>query len=143
MDPVNYTVHSLPIIEYTELEAPRVYYTESDNYSEFIQEFTEYVSGDCHAITCDDEIIYNAYKKTGIREKIIEDRIRSDIIKDCHASIFVHLLREKKDAKVIVYMFGQNPWFLACYYDSAYGIMTVESYKSKKFQEVFELNHRN
>lgn len=137
MDPNNYAAHSLPMIEYEELESSKMYYVLDDlQYTEFQEVFTGYVSGDCHAITYDDEIIYNSYKDLSIKEHIQEDIIRSNIIDDPHASIFVHLFRKNKRARVILYMFGENPWFMACYYND--NIITTEFYKSKKFTRVFQ-----
>lgn len=110
---------------------------DSDDYTKFKEEFLTYVSADCHAITLDDEIIYNGYKEKSIRETLQEDMIRNMIIDNPH-SLFVNIFRRNKDAHVIVYMFGNNPWFVAVYYRSELETLTIEYYKSKKYMERYE-----
>jgi hypothetical protein len=138
MDPLNFAENDLPKIEYTEKHASKTYIlNDSNDYSKFKEEFLEYVSADCHAITLNDEIIYNGYKEKSVKETLQEDMIRNMIIENPH-SLFVNIFRKNKDAHVIVYMFGNNPWFVAVYYKSDLDILTIEYYKSKKYMERYE-----
>jgi hypothetical protein len=138
MDPLNYSEYSLPKIEYTELQKSKTYYFgDPEEYNEFKALFTEYVSADCHAITCDDQVVYNCYQEKLLRDIILDDILRREIIDDPHV-LFCPILRNKKDARVIVYLFGDTPWFMACYYTASIDIMTVEYYKSEKYSERFE-----
>ena len=86
-------MNTLPPLEYNE-KHPSITYSVNDKsqYSEFLEEFTAYVSGDCHAITIDNEILYNSYdyNEKSVREIIQEKAIRTTIIDDPH-SIFVQL----------------------------------------------------
>jgi hypothetical protein len=135
MDPANYSQYSLPKIEYTELDKSQIFYfgnNSDEEYAKFKEMFSDYVSADCHAITCDDEVIYNSYQEKSIRDIIIDDVVRREIIDDPHV-FFCPIFRNKKDARVIVYMFGVTPWFMACYYTASIDIMTVEFYRSDAF----------
>jgi len=138
MDPINFAEHNLPKIEYTVKDAPKTYnLIDSNDYSKFKGEFITYVSADCHAITLDNEIIYNGYKEKSIRETLQEDMIRNMIIENPH-SLFVNIFRKNTDAHVIVYMFSDNPWFVAIYYRSDLETLTIEYYKSKKYMQRYE-----
>jgi hypothetical protein len=137
MDPLNYEKHMLPKIEYNDLKHVNTYSVDcKDSYTEFCEKFLSYVSADCHAISVDDEIVYNSYETKSIRESLQDDMIRSMIIDSPH-SLFVKMLRENKNARVIVYMFGQHPWFVAVYYNSNRRILTMEKYKSKKYIDTY------
>ena len=133
-------MNTLPPVEYNE-KHPSITYSVNDTsqYDEFLEEFTAYVSGDCHAITIDDEILYNSYdyNEKSVREIIQEKAIRGTIINDPH-SIFVQLFIEKRNSKVILYMFGNTPWFVCIYYNALLHTLTLEYYKSKKYEEVWE-----
>ena len=73
-----------------------------------------------------------------IKQSIQEKIIRGTIIDDPHSSIFVNLIRKKEDTRVIVYMFGDTPWFIAAYYHPGVNMLTVEYYKSLKYELRFE-----
>ena len=133
MDPANFADHMLPKIEYTQLKAPFSYSVDSKPcYDEFCQEFIACVSGDCHAITVNDEILYNSYESKSIRETLQDDMIREKIIENPH-SLFVNLFRKKENAHVIIYMLGKTPWFLAVYYHDEMRLLTLEYYKSEEY----------
>ena len=137
MDPANFASHMLPRIEYTQLEAPYSYYVKLDvGYDEFIEKFLEFVSEDCHAISVDDEIIYNSYESKSIRDTILDTIILHKIIDDPN-SLFTPFFKKNK-GKVILYMMGNTPWFVAIYYKDNF--ITVETYKSTKYEEMFENN---
>ena len=136
MDPANFAEHSLPKIEYIEKHPSNTYaYLDAVQYKEFQDEILNYVSGDCYAITLDDEILYNSYKEKSVREQLQDDMIRDKIIDDPHR-LFVKLFRKNVSARVIVYLFGENPWFVAVYYKP--GFLTMEYYKSEKYMEKYE-----
>jgi len=138
MDPTDFVAHMLPKIEYYELHPSKSYSINSKScYAEFCEEFAECVSGDCHAITVDDEILYNCYEPKSIRNSLRDDMIRQKIMDNPH-ELFVKLFRLKKDARVIVYMFAKSPWFLAVYYNPKIEMLTVEYYKSKKYMDTYE-----
>jgi hypothetical protein len=142
MDPANYAAHMLPKIEYTEARRSKTYSIDSNypsNYSEFCNEFKEYVSGDCYAITVNDEILYNSYEPKSIRDSLQDDMVRQMII-DAPHNFFAKLFRKKEDARVIVYIFGQTPLFLAAYYHAEKELLTLEYYKSQKFMVTQGLN---
>jgi hypothetical protein len=136
MDPANYSDYSLPKIEYTELDKSQTFYFEkcgdSEDYIKFKELFSNYVSADCHAITCDDQVVYNCYQEKLLRDIILDEVVRREIINNPDM-LFVPVLRNKKDARVIVYMLGDTPWFVACYYTASIDIMTVEFYRSDAF----------
>lgn len=135
MDPVNYAAHSLPKIEYNEMYPSKTYaFNDPVQYRDFQDEFALYMSGDCHAITINDDIIINAYEEKTHREQLIDDTIRTHCINSPH-SIFVNLFRKNENARVILYMFRDTPWFVAVYFRP--GFLTVEYYKSAKYQERF------
>ena len=138
MDPIDYSAHNLPQIEYDALEPSKAYSINSKPcYDEFCMEFTECVSGDCHAITVDNEILFNSYEPKSIRDSIQDDMIRQNIINNPHG-LFVNLFGKKKDARVMVYMFGNKPWFLGVYFDASKEILRVEYYKSIAYKDSFE-----
>ena len=92
------------------------------------------MSGDCHAITVNDEIIINSYEQKSYRERLIDKGIRDQCIDNPH-SLFVELFRKNENAHVILYLFGDTPWFIAVYFRPDF--ITVEYYKSAKYQERF------
>ena len=135
MDPIGYADHFLPKIEYTELYPSKTYATlDRVQYNEFLEEITLYLSGDCHAITVNDDIIINSYEQKSYRELLIDKSIRDQCIANPH-SLFVELFRKNEIARVILYLFGDTPWFVAVYFRP--GFLTVEYYKSAKYQERF------
>ena len=136
MDPANFAKHSLPKIEYNEMHPSKTYaYNDAEQYEEFQEEFLNYVTGDCHAITLNDEVLYNSYDDKSVREQLQEDMIRDKIMDRPH-SLFVKLFRTDEKARVIVYLFGQNPWFVAIHYEP--GSLKMEYYKSKKYMDTYE-----
>ena len=97
MDPANFAEHNLPKIEYYEMKPSKTYSVKSKScYADFGDEFVECVSGDCYAITVDDEILYNAYEQKSIRDSLQDDSIRQMIISNPH-DLFVKLFRKKKE----------------------------------------------
>jgi hypothetical protein len=50
----------------------------------------------------------------------------------------VNLFRKEKNAKVIIYMFGKYPWFVANYYNAERKSIDVEYYKSNAYISKFE-----
>jgi hypothetical protein len=138
MDPINFAEHNLPKIEYKEIQKSKTYLAYDDyDYNEFKKEFVEWVTASCNAITFDDEIIYNTYKNMSIRESIQEEIIRNMIIDDPH-SLLINIFKKNTNSRIIIYLFGENPWYVAIY--SSPTFITVEYYKSKKYEEVFERN---
>jgi len=138
MDPPNFAENKLPKIEYFEMQRPKSYYIEDKKqYHDFKEEFISYVDADCHAIVVDDEILYNSYIEKSVRESIEDDVIRDKITANPHA-LFVNLFRKEKNAKVIIYMFGKYPWFVAIYYNAERKLIDVEYYKSNAYISRFE-----
>lgn len=133
MDPVDYAIHSLPKIEYTE-KLPSVTYAiiDREQYNEFKDDFISYISGDCYAITLNDEIIFNMYKEQLVRDDYLDEMIREKII-DTPDVLFNKIFRKNESARVIVYMSGEDPYFVAVYYTPKYQIITVEYYKSGRY----------
>lgn len=132
----------LPEIEYIEKAPSKTYYVagRSASYSEFCKEFTEIVGADCHAITIDDEIIYNSYKPTSVRARLLDGIVRSSIIEYPH-TLFVNIFRKGQDARVVVYMFSVDcPWFVVVKYTANQETLTVEYYKSQKYVDRFVHN---
>lgn len=138
MDPPNFAENSLPKIEYYEKHRPRTYYIDDEkHYADFQEEIQTYVGADCHAITFDDEILYNSYTEKSIRERLEDDLIRDKIISNPHA-LFVNLFKKGANAKVVLYMFGKYPWFVAIYYNAERNLIDVEYYKSNAYISRFE-----
>lgn len=136
MDPADYATHSLPKIEYYEKRPAKSYALGTEEYGEFLKEFQMYIGGDCHAITLNDEIIYNTYENKSVREILQDGLIRDKIIENPH-SLFVNIIRKSENARVIVYMFGKTPWFLATYYNSVMKMITLEYYNSQIYLNTF------
>lgn len=127
MDPANYSEHSLPKIKYEHLARMNTYdLDDPESYDELKNDFISYAPN-CCAITYDDEIIYNVYKKLTIREHVLEDMIR-DTICDEPEYIFLRLFKKNESCRIILYMFGDNPWFMAYYYDPELNIIRQERY---------------
>jgi hypothetical protein len=63
--------------------------------------------------------------------------IRQTVIDTPH-NLFVKFFRKKENARVIVYMFGNTPWFLAAYYNAEKSLLTLEYYQSQKFMDIPE-----
>lgn len=132
----------LPQIEYIEKAPSKTYYVDdgTTSYSEFRKEFADWVSADCHAITLDDEIIYNSYKPMSVRETLLDGIIRTSIIEYPH-SLFVNIFRKGQDARVVIYMFSLDcPWFVLVKYTANQKMLTVEYYKSQKYVDRFVHN---
>ena len=139
MDPIGFAEHSLPKIEYTEKRRSQTYAMyDPEQYQEFKLTFLTHILVDCHAITLDDEIIYNVYGKKSIREKIQEDLIRDRISRDPDQLFTHNALRYKKSFRVIIYLSEKFPWFVAIYYTARLDMLTVEYYKSEKYHEMYE-----
>ena len=139
MDPIGFAQHSLPKIEYTEKRRSQSYAMyDPEQYQEFKLKFLTYALVDCHAITLDDEIIYNMYGKKSIRENIQENLIRDRIISEPDQLFAKNALRNKKNFRVIIYLSGNSPWFVAIYYTARLDLLTVEYYKSEKYRQLYE-----
>jgi len=136
MDPANYVNHKLPKIEYNDLEHLRTYSLKRC-YGEFCADFKAFVSGDCDAITVDDEILFNNYEPKSLRDSILDDMFRQNIIDNPH-NLLVRIIDQKKNAHMILYMCGNTPWFIAVYYNHLLRIFTIESYKSQKYIDTYE-----
>ena len=125
MDPSGYAEHSLPKIEYIQ-KHPSVTFALNDRqqYNEFRDEISLYFSGDCWAITINDEILYNAYEEKSVKAQIQDEIVRGKIIEN-------PLILLRKAGRVIIYLFGDTPWFVAIHYEN--DIATVEYYKSTSY----------
>lgn len=134
MDPINYAEHGLPKIEYTEYARQKVYYTvDVEQHDDLIDEFLDYVCGNCCAITYNDEILYNIYPSLSETEKQQQEIKRVQIIDDPQ-DLFAKIFASETQSRVIVYI-GDSPMFVAFYYQPNSNFFYVEYYKSKKYEE--------
>jgi hypothetical protein len=86
-------------------------YNIPNEYDDFIQLFKDMISSDCWALVVDEQIIFNSYQNKSLRNKLLDKVVRNHIIDNPH-SLLCELFVNKKDAKIVVYMFGQNSWFM-------------------------------
>jgi hypothetical protein len=82
--------------------------------------------------------MYNSYETKSIRDSLQDNIIRQSIISNPH-QLFVELFRKEKDARVMVYMFGNKPWFLGVYYRANLQMLTLEYYKSEEFDKACDV----
>src|SRR6185437_2505466 len=71
---------------------------------------SDYLSADCWALVVNDEVIYNAYVDKTVKENVMEDVMRSHIIKNPHATMLCSLYRQSRDFVVRLFMFGTESW---------------------------------
>jgi hypothetical protein len=88
---------------------------DNDSYDNFLNIFKELVSADCWALVVDDQMIFNSYQPKSLRNKLLDKIVRDYIIENPH-SIFCELFRNKKNSKIVVYMFQVNTWFMVIDY---------------------------
>ena len=131
----------LPRIDYTAMNTPTKCYSLDDTiqYQELQEIISEHIEGDCHAVTVNDEILYNSYEPKSKRAQILDSLVRNEIIENVHTSLFVELIRNNQDGKVVLYMFGTNAtWFMVIYYSDIRKLFTVEYYKTIGYDKLIE-----
>jgi hypothetical protein len=134
-------MQNLPKIDYTAMDIPSKSYSLNDNlqYKELQENISEHIEGDCWAVTVNGEILYNSYEPKSYRNKILDSLVRNEITENIHGSLFVELIRNNKDGKVVLYMFGiQATWFMVIYYSAVKELFTVEYYKTPRYDKLIE-----
>ena len=134
-------MNSLPKIDYTAMDTPSKCYCLNDEiqYKELQEIILEHIEGDCWAVTVNDEILYNFYEQKSKREQILDSLVRNEIVENMHSSLFVELIRNKQDGKIVLYMFGyQATWFMIIYYSFARELFTVEYNKTPGYDKLVE-----
>ena len=125
----------LPEIEYhpfDEADSPKNFNTEQ--YEEFLAEFRELIEADCHAITVDDEVLFNTYDNLKpIKVKIQEQMLRTYVTENAHSALFVNFFRDNRDRRVVIYMF-ENPWFHIIDYIAATKTFVTNTYASTAYR---------
>jgi len=88
-------------------EQNKIYHANNtEEYSEFLEIFKEYVSGDCWGMTVDQEVIFD-YNDMSIKEQLQASILRDKIADHPHL-IFADMFQKKKDGKVTINMYGYN-----------------------------------
>lgn len=95
-------------------------YEPTSNYINFIQQLENYIGGDCWAIVVNGNIIFNSYEDKSIREQIIDENIRTEIMNGIHYNIFANFFREEKDAVMNIYMFCKESYCINVHFEINY-----------------------
>ena len=78
------------------------------NYDNFIKKIEEYLGGDCRAIIVNNEVLFNTYIDKPVREKVLDDCVRSEITNCIHRQIFANFINSEKNNTATIYMFPFN-----------------------------------
>jgi hypothetical protein len=93
----------------------------NNDYLEFTQQLEEYIASDCWAIIVNGKFVFNSYETNKLpREQIIDETVRSEVMSSVHRNIFVHFFRDKKDADMSIYMFGNNSYCINVHFEAHY-----------------------
>jgi hypothetical protein len=87
------------------------------------------VGADCWAVTINDEILFNCYdQEKPIRDRILDNLVRKQIVDEPHRSIFVHFFRSQTPVIVRIYMYGSNSAVYQIEFDPNQETFLVTSY---------------
>lgn len=113
-----------------------------DNYLRFTQQVEEYVGADCWAVEVDGKLVFNDYENKSIREKIIDDTIRHEMINNIHKTVFVNFFRVNKDASMTIYMFGSDSYSINIKFEANFSEtesrFVISFKKSQDYVDKFE-----
>lgn len=126
----------LPKIEYTEKRPSTIYIPDDQKqYQDFLGRVQEFIVGDCWAIVINDEILFNSYKPMTVKEQIQDNIIRHEL-REYPNTIFIDMIKKKKNGRVDIYMYGDTPWFVVIHFND--GIIKMDYYKSNKYVKYYE-----
>ena len=102
-------------------------------YEKLIVITQDLIDADCHAIVVNEEVLYNSYSPKPLKEKIIEDLIRTRLSEQIHKSVFSSFLRSKNKNQMKIYMFGEFPFCVIIDFSKTFILSASmsESYKKR------------
>ena len=114
----------------------------NDTYLLFTQQLEEYVGADCWAVMVNGKLLFNNYENRSTRDKILDDCVRDKVMNNIHKSVLFNFFREKKNATMTIYMFGQNAYTLNVNFEANYSEteskFTITFKKSQNYVDHFE-----
>lgn len=94
---------------------------------------TEILVGDCWAVDVNDNLLFNLYEKKSLRDTIIDKLIRDKITKNPFCML--NDLMSRSSGRIDIYMGGDIPWFVVCWYNASIDTCTIEYFMSEKYME--------
>lgn len=83
-----------------------------DEYQTLIQELQHIVGADCNAVVLtfpdSTEVLFNSYVDQGVRDWIIDQRVRADIIENFHRTVLVQVNRRNTQAFIDIYLMSDE-----------------------------------
>lgn len=94
-------------------------------YESFQKIIKSYVDASCYAMTENDNIIFNTYPDVSVRDKLIEENIRSSIIENPQTLLY-EMFDKYEDFKLEIYMFpSKSSYKIIIDYDNDSGFFYV------------------
>lgn len=121
----------------------------SEDYELLCSLISDYMSGDCHALIVNDEILFTSYDDStkSLKNKIQNQMIRFHIINNVHASVLCHLYRANVSATIDIYMFERTysetdygAWRLNIVFDPVQNTFTIMFLSEKDHCDEREIN---
>lgn len=131
---------NLPSIEYyTKRKASWYYMMCSGQRDECASRLTEILVGDTWAVEVNGNVLFNLYEKKSLRETILDKLIRDKLTTNPFCMLN-DVIDKTTHGRINIYMGGDIPWFVVCWYNSNLNMLILEYYKSQKYIEASKTN---
>lgn len=90
------------------MAVPQIFHAlDPNSYQEFQELLKEYLGSDCWALEMNDQMLFNHYmdEQRNIRETILDNIIRENILENPHSNLLVYLHRLGQDSNIKIHMF--------------------------------------
>lgn len=108
----------------------------SSNREEINKMISELIEGSCNAILINGEAVYNTYTEKSHKERILENLVRSEIIRSPHQAVMCNFFCSGILSKLSVIMFGNTPFRIDFTMDHQ-GNVTVTGFMSEQYKQRF------
>lgn len=117
----------------------RVFHTNNkEEYPKLMETVTDFIGGDCWALTVNDETIFNSYetyqKEGSFNENILSDIKHSAISEKPHHYLLCKVNNSLVDVDINIYMFGDDSYRLNIHYSAAEKTYTCTMYMSAEYE---------
>jgi hypothetical protein len=92
---------------------------------------SDLIESDCHAVTVDNEIVYNGFdiENMSFIDSINEKLIRNRLISNIHSSLLIKIHRNKNDCIIRIFMFSEQTWFVEAKYVHEYELYILKCFR--------------
>jgi len=117
----------------------RTTYNLENNYKDLLDFVKGYVEADCYQVMVDNETVFHDMNNLTIRQNIMEQLIRNQIIADPHRSLFCPMLRKNQCFTVEIYLFQSTPWKIVIDYNFDDKMFHIKRMVSQPYIDKYEI----